>query len=119
ALVRELAARRGLVIATGGGTLVDPRNAGLLRAGGLIVVLRARPETVAARLFDPEERPLLAGYRGPELVARIRELLAQRKAAYEAADLTVDTDDLGPGEVAALIVQFVRGGAAGGTESHG
>lgn len=119
ALVRDLAGRCGLVIATGGGTLVDPQNLRLLRASGLIVVLRARPETIAARISDPEERPLLAGRRGPELVARIGELLARRKAVYEAADFTVDTDDRGPGEVAALIVEFVKGGATGGTQGHG
>lgn len=119
ALVKELAERRGLVIATGGGTLTNPTNLALLKAGGVIVALTARPEVIAARIRDPEERPLLAGRRGPELVARVEELMTRRKEVYEAADFTVATDNRAPGEVAAMIIEFLKGGSAGGTQGHG
>jgi shikimate kinase len=41
--IASLAGREGLVIATGGGAVVDPENAAALRRLGPIVWLRARP----------------------------------------------------------------------------
>ncbi len=79
--------RRGAVLATGGGTLVDPRLRRLYLARHVVVCLRADPETLLARLATADDRPLLAG---DDREGRLRALLARRAAAYGAIPLQVD-----------------------------
>src|SRR5262245_28356809 len=74
-LAAELAGRDGLVISTGGRMMLDPSIASTLGAGSRVFCLVASPETIAARVLDGPARPLLAG---PDPLARIRELLAER-----------------------------------------
>jgi shikimate kinase len=75
----ELAERHRLVISTGGGMMLDPEVAALLSAHGRVFCLTGSPETIAARVLNGAERPLLAG---ENPIARIHELLAERAAAY-------------------------------------
>lgn len=58
-LVLELVTRRRLVIATGGGVVLDQDNAAALRQTGLVVWLDADLATLQERLKDDETRPLL------------------------------------------------------------
>ena len=108
--IASLADRTGLVIATGGGAVVDPENTAALRRLGPLVWLRARPETILARVGGAETRPMLAGARGREATRRrIEELLASREGAYATADLAVDTDGIGPEETARAILEALEG----------
>ena len=61
ALCRELSARDGLVIATGGGALVDPENRALMMKSGIVVCLTASRDEIVRRLSgtDASARPLL------------------------------------------------------------
>ena len=84
-----------LVIAAGGGAILDHRDAApSLRQAGPVVWLRARIETIERQIAaDPttrERRPnLMAGGGRPE----IESLLAVREPLYrETASLTVDVD---------------------------
>jgi shikimate kinase len=82
--------RRTVVIATGGGVVVDPHNRAAMAAAGRVVLLRVPLEQLAARLADAgaaRARPLL---QGSELPARLLELWTQRRSAYEEADVVVD-----------------------------
>ena len=79
---KELALRDGLVIAAGGGALISPENARILRARCTVVYLDVTPETVLSRLEGDTMRPLLQG-EGKE--ARVRELMSVRRPLYEAA----------------------------------
>ncbi len=84
------------VVATGGGTLLDPENGRRLAAAGVIVCLVALPEAILARITDFAERPLLAGTNGSAAgrLARVRALLAERAPAYALAHHAVDTTGL-------------------------
>jgi shikimate kinase len=77
------------VVATGGGTPVDPANRRVLRAAGKVICLGADVPTILARVGDGEDRPLLAGT--SDRSARIRWLLDARADAYADADRGVDT----------------------------
>src|SRR5690606_20297967 len=106
-VARELAGQPGLVIATGGGMLIDSANAAVLGAGHGVFCLRAGPAEIVRRLAnDPDARPLLAG---TEPTARVEELLARRQAAY-ARFTPIDTEGKSPAEVAADIVRCVNVG---------
>ncbi len=86
-------AGRAVIVALGGGAIAQPGVAEELTASGKVVYLRARPETLLARIGDAERRPLLAGLDGAERLARLRALLQTRKAAYVRAACVVDVDE--------------------------
>ena len=93
ALTVELAGRRRLVIAPGGGWAAQPGLMALLRPPATIIYLAASPEAVARRLGAGEAtRPLLAGGDAGGTLDRLARLLADRAAAYRAADLVIDTE---------------------------
>ncbi|MGH2473798.1 MAG: shikimate kinase, partial [Candidatus Limnocylindrales bacterium] len=86
-----------LVIATGGGSIVDPRNRWGLYRGRLTVWLDSRPEVLAQRLRrSPHVRPLVA-MRDP--IGTIRDLASRRQRFYAAADLHI----MGVAEVSAVV----------------
>ena len=98
-----------LVIACGGGTVVDPDNRRALRAAGLVVWLRAPTSTLLSRVGDGSTRPLLHGDPAGALerLGRLREL------TYEAAaHAAVDTDDLDIEGVAAAVLALFEGAPA-------
>ena len=109
----ETAKGEGLVVSTGGGTLVDPANLRTARASGAVVWLRASEAVTLARLGRPWGRPLLADpagrpLQGAALADRVRDLLAVREPFYAQADVVVDAD--GPREaVARRIAEALRG----------
>ncbi|MBI3763831.1 MAG: 3-dehydroquinate synthase [Chloroflexi bacterium] len=97
-LCREIAARSGLVIACGGGMLLDPDNRAALEAGGRVVVLKCDADEILRRLRnDSVERPLVAG---DDPRARLNALLDGRQAHYDSFALTVDTTGKAPEAVA-------------------
>jgi len=101
----EAVAGRRAVVALGGGAPAQPGVAERLLASGTLVYLRARPETLAARLGDAAARPLLAGLDAAGRLAEIRRLLAEREAAYLRAHIVIDTDDR---DVAATAAELER-----------
>lgn len=105
AAVDEVAAQAGLVVATGGGTLVSARNRRALGASGILVCLRATPETLEARLDGVSDRPLL---QTGDRQARLRELLAGRAHAYDLIPHQVDTSAMSVEEVVEAIVALPR-----------
>ncbi len=93
----DIAARRGCVVSTGGGVVLDPANIEILGRGGVLICLTATVPTLLARLADDEQRPLLpSGDRG----AAAERLLRERMPLYEALPCRIDTDGLDPQEVA-------------------
>jgi shikimate kinase/3-dehydroquinate synthase len=106
------AARRRVVVATGGGIVLRPQNRQLMARQGFVVCLEACPQTILARLQGGEapERPLLQG-RDP--LRRIMALKARRQHLYALADHTIHTDRLSPEEVAREVVRAWRRFSAG------
>jgi len=94
------------VVALGGGALAQPTIRERVRLGGALVYLRARPETLLARVGSAAARPLLAGLEPAERLARLRKLLAEREAAYAEAALCVDAD---AASVEEIVEELVRG----------
>jgi shikimate kinase len=109
ALRAALAASAPVVVATGGGVVLRDENRALLADEAVVVWLDADVATLAARVGDGTGRPLLAD--GPE--ARLRALDAARRPLYSAAaDLRVDTTDLGTDEVVAAVEAGLAAGVA-------
>jgi shikimate kinase len=88
--VAEAVGRGGAVIAVGGGAVLDPDNAQILREAGVMIYLTARPEVILRRVGDVATRPLLRD----DPHGAVRRLLAERGPVYAAAaDLTFDTSE--------------------------
>lgn len=106
----ELGHPAGLVIATGGGAILDPANRDALMAGGEVICLDADPSVIVARLAGGNGRPLL-GVMDPQ--ARVADLLAQRRAVYAALANHVDTSRLSAAAVAERVMAVAAGLPAG------
>ena len=104
-LVRELSIDAGLVIATGGGVVLNPDNVEDYGRTGMIVCLSASPETILERVAAETHRPLLAGDEKRESILRI---LAARRELYAALPHQVDTTELTIPEVVDRILGLWR-----------
>ena len=109
-ILREVCHGHGKVVATGGGSVVDPENRELMLASGAVICLDALPETIYHRLTadgvgQVESRPLLSG---PEPLEGIKYLKASRQANYSTAHRKVDTDGLTVEKVAREVVDAWR-----------
>ncbi len=82
----------GCVVSTGGGIMGRDENVELLRQGGVLICLTARPEVILARTAPWEGRPMLKTAPNPK--AAIETLLAERNPRYALADWTLDSSDL-------------------------
>lgn len=99
-----------LVVACGGGAVLDPENRRMMSRAGVVVWLRAAPAQLAARVGEGDARPLLARGTPAETLER---LAAVRAPGYEAvADVVVDTDELSPSDVTERVLQELSACAA-------
>lgn len=103
--VDEFSFRTGLVIAPGGGALLDPENAAALRAGGVVVLLDAGLAALRARLAGDETRPLL---QGEDRDAAMEALYRARVPVYRAvADAAVPADGT-PEQTASAVLRLLE-----------
>jgi shikimate kinase len=87
-LLAELLGESGIVIATGGGIVLDPANRALLSERGIVIYLNAPPHILWERTRRDRNRPLLQTENPRE---RIEELYRQRDPLYRTvADIIVD-----------------------------
>jgi 3-dehydroquinate synthase len=106
-----MAGPAGLVIATGGGAVLNPVNRQALAAGGVLICLEADPVTILERLAGQDDRPLLTA---PDRMTRIAELLAQRAPAYAAVPHRLDTSRLSVEAAAERVLGIAAGLPKGG-----
>lgn len=100
-VLAEIAAREPLVVATGGGAILEERNRALMRSAGTTVALDVAPETAIARITARGPfPPLLVG----DPVARWHALRADRAPFYAEADVLVDANHADPNWTATRIV---------------
>jgi len=106
-LTEELRLMWNMILAPGGGWVVNPEVIRLLRPPSRLVYLRVRPETALKRLgSERSTRPLLMR---PDPLGEIRRLLAARKAAYESADHVIEAELLGVEEVIKKVSALAQG----------
>ena len=100
-IIEELSVRQGIVLATGGGAVMDSRNRSYLGARGFVIYLHTTVEQQLDRTKRGRNRPLLDN---KDRKAVIAELMEIRDPLYrEISDLIVKTDGRLVREVAAEI----------------
>jgi len=88
-MIRELTAHEDVVLATGGGSILDPRSREFLKSRGLVIYLRAGVNSILQRTGHDKNRPLL---QTADPRRRLEELTQQREPYYrEVADVVIET----------------------------
>jgi len=89
-VIDDLSKIEGLVLATGGGAVLDPQNRSHLGARGFVVYLYTTVDQQLARTKKGRERPLLENGDRKQI---LEDLMQERDELYrEIADLIVETD---------------------------
>ena len=89
-VIEDLSQKDGIVLATGGGAVMDPQNRNHLGARGFVIYLHTSVDQQLSRTQKGRDRPLLAN---DDPRAVLEALMATREPLYrEIADLTVETD---------------------------
>jgi shikimate kinase len=102
-VLEELTVAEDLVLATGGGVVLEPGNRARLAARGFVIYLHAQPRDLWQRTRHDKSRPLLQGVE--DALARLEELYAIRDPLYrEVADLVIDTGRQGVGALVTRVL---------------
>jgi shikimate kinase len=98
-VVVSLLAPRHVVVATGGGTFVDPINQAAINQDGMSVWLDVPFDVVLRRLPTDGRRPLAATR------ADMERLYAVRRAAYQHAHVRLDASRAAPTELVERVLE--------------
>ena len=89
-VIADLTQRKNVVLATGGGTILEAENRELLSANGIVVYLRTSVKQQLERTQHTKKRPLLLTDTPIDVLTRLMEI---RKPYYEEiANIIVDTE---------------------------
>lgn len=106
AVIDELTQSPGIVLATGGGAILDEANRRHLAERGTVIYLATSVEQQLERIGRDRNRPLL---QTADPKRRLQELLAVRDPLYrEIADLTVPTDSRSARDVVNQILRAIK-----------
>ena len=109
-VIADLTALEGVVIATGGGVILDPANRERLAQTGTVVYLETTLDTLVRRTKAAKTRPLLMN---DDPRAVLERMMLIRRPLYEnAADLRIETTGRQVRAVAADIQQRLRDSVA-------
>lgn len=104
--IERLTGMSNIVLATGGGVILDPHNREYLKSRGFVIYLHAAPRELWRRTRHDRTRPLL---QGSDLKARLEELYARRDPLYrETADLVVETGRQSAGVLLSELLPYLE-----------
>jgi shikimate kinase len=113
-LEKQLVARyrdaRELVLATGGGVVLDPDNVAALRENGILIWLTADLAAIQARLAQDQprdaNRPSLTG---GDTIREVAEVAEERAPLYQAAaQISIDTTHRSVAQVVKLVLEALK-----------
>lgn len=87
-----------MILAPGGGWIMDKESVALIRPPAVLIYLRVKPETAIKRLMGvPGSRPLL---NRPDPLGELTKLFEARRLEYQKADIEVGTELVTPQQIA-------------------
>jgi shikimate kinase len=105
-VMRRLLDGPRMVLATGGGAVLNAETRELLKSKAVMVWLRADLKTVASRVQRRDTRPLL---RGKDALQALTAMAEVRYPVYEQAHLSVDSGTGAHSEAVDAIIKAVDG----------
>ncbi|MCW8109742.1 shikimate kinase AroK [Alteromonas ponticola] len=104
-IINDLTDKQGIVLATGGGSVVSKAVRNRLSARGIVVYLQTTIDKQVARTQRDKRRPLLQNGNAEQV---LRDLAGERNPLYEeVADYIVETDDQSARAVANQIISQI------------
>ena len=103
-VIEDLSEKQGIVLATGGGSVISVQVRNRLSARGIVVYLETTIDKQVARTQRDRRRPLLQTSEAPRTV--LENLAVERNPLYEEiADVVIKTDDQSAKVVAHKIIE--------------
>ncbi len=103
-VIEDLSEKQGIVLATGGGSVISVQVRNRLSARGIVVYLETTIDKQVARTQRDRRRPLLQTSEEPRTV--LENLAVERNPLYEEiADVVIKTDDQSAKVVAHKIIE--------------
>ena len=91
-LIEEVTQLEGIVLASGGGTILLASNRDCLKRGDIVIYLKASAQQLYKRTAGDKKRPLL---QTDDRLGKIKDILEQRETLYEeVADKIITTGNL-------------------------
>lgn len=112
-ILRDLSAEKHIIIALGGGTLMNLKNRRVINKSGRLIFLKSSPDALYKRLIHKRDRPVLFPVTDEEdtkriLSQKIKHLMNERIKYYEQADYIFDTDKESIGVIVDRIAKIVK-----------
>jgi shikimate kinase len=105
-ILSEVSQKAGIVLATGGGIVLNSINRCYLSARGKVIYLQTSLALQHSRTQGNDSRPLLLGENSEQLLSNI---FLNRKSLYEGlADWIVTTDKCTPDEIAERLYKHIK-----------
>lgn len=105
-IIDELTALKNIVLATGGGVILNSQNRKNLAENGLVIYLNVSLDEQLKRIEHDNVRPLLQNQARRQTLLSLKQ---QREAYYqEIADVTISTDGKTPQTVAQEILRYLE-----------
>ncbi len=105
-VIEDLVAEERIVLATGGGAVLDAENRQNLTSRGVVIYLQCTPEQQFSRTSRDRGRPLL---QTDDPLQVLRELMEERDPIYrQVADLVVSTEKRGTASVVKEILRRLQ-----------
>ena len=92
----ELAGETNRIIATGGGTILNPVIFESFESTGMLVCLYTQQHDLVDRIQRTDKRPLMKGQSEEEVRTRVERMLEERSAVYNKVPVRIDTTNLTP-----------------------
>ncbi len=106
-MLAEVAAKKQVLIATGGGSVLNEENRKCMRQNGFVIYLRISVERQLARLSRDKTRPLL---QTPDRQVRLRKMAEVRDPIYsELADLVINSDNRSVMSTSRHVLNCIKG----------
>jgi len=109
-LVTRYRDARGLVLATGGGVVLDPDNVAALRKNGILIWLVADPAAIQARLtLDQPRNANRPSLTGEDTIREVAAVAEERTPLYQAAaQISIDTTHRSEAQVVNLVLAALK-----------
>lgn len=105
-VLEDLTARSGVLIATGGGSILEESNRRMLRSRGIVVFLDTSLEVQLRRTERDKKRPLLQNVDHRKVLSELKE---KRDPLYEeVADIQVFAGDTGSRKTVSTILEQLK-----------
>lgn len=105
-VLRELVKQKHIVLATGGGAVMNPTAQQLLQQHGYVVYLQTSVDEQLKRMGDDKNRPLLQTTNPKQ---QLEALMQQRRPIYEAsADLIINTNLYNVKQISQIIIEKIK-----------